>query len=362
MLHKLQISLIVLFIILFNAANAQEGGEQLPFVRGNRIIFQDNFEKDGLGDFPAFWNSNGTGSVKIPNGFNKKFLLITENSVVNPQLKKPLPENFTIEFDLLILNDPPIRMASFGFGNKPFTVSNMLAPKDGIVFSLHSNNHKYSEGLKYGTQKFSSSDFKLKTQQYATPLNKIINVGISVNGKRIRLYLDGQKKLDMPTSFDESFRKSFFFNATVHGSADSKLNYFYISNLIIAEAGLDKRSEVIKDLFEKGRASTTAIQFNNNSSILTAQSNTIVTELANAMKENQTVKIKIIGHTDDNGDDKSNITLSKKRAEAVKLALIKQGIAASRLQSDGKGETEPVADNSTIEGKSANRRVEFIKY
>ena len=74
------------------------------------------------------------------------------------------------------------------------------------------------------------------------------------------------------------------------------------------------------------------------------------------------VKIKIIGHTDSDGTDAANLELSKKRSDAVKAALVKDySIEESRLQTDGKGESVPVGDNKTKEGKAQNRRVEFIK-
>jgi OmpA-OmpF porin, OOP family len=74
------------------------------------------------------------------------------------------------------------------------------------------------------------------------------------------------------------------------------------------------------------------------------------------------VKVKIIGHTDSDGDDKKNLELSKKRAEAVKASLSKDfGIDESRMQTDGKGESQPVDKNDSALGKANNRRVEFIK-
>ena len=89
-----------------------------------------------------------------------------------------------------------------------------------------------------------------------------------------------------------------------------------------------------------------------NSDKLTGASTAIIQEFADAMKENPSLKIKIIGHTDNDGDDEKNIALSKKRAAAVKAKLVTMGIANSRLQTDGKGEKEPVADNETTDGKS----------
>jgi len=74
------------------------------------------------------------------------------------------------------------------------------------------------------------------------------------------------------------------------------------------------------------------------------------------------VRVKIVGHTDSDGDDKLNLDLSKRRAESVKSALSGQfGIDASRLETEGAGESKPVAANDTPENKAKNRRVELIK-
>ena len=80
------------------------------------------------------------------------------------------------------------------------------------------------------------------------------------------------------------------------------------------------------------------------------------------MKENATVKVRIIGHTDADGEDAKNLDLSKRRAASVKNTLQSEfGIEASRMETDGKGEAQPVAPNTTAEGKANNRRVEFVK-
>ena len=74
------------------------------------------------------------------------------------------------------------------------------------------------------------------------------------------------------------------------------------------------------------------------------------------------MKLNIIGHTDADGPDDNNLKLSKKRAEAVKNALITiYNISGDRLQTDGKGESVPIGDNKTTDGKAQNRRVEFVK-
>jgi len=84
--------------------------------------------------------------------------------------------------------------------------------------------------------------------------------------------------------------------------------------------------------------------------------------MADVMKEYADLKVKIVGHTDADGSDAANLELSKKRAASVKESLAKVfGIDESRMETDGKGESEPIDKNDTPAGKANNRRVEFIK-
>jgi outer membrane protein OmpA-like peptidoglycan-associated protein len=82
-------------------------------------------------------------------------------------------------------------------------------------------------------------------------------------------------------------------------------------------------------------------------------------ELAGVLMKKPTWKLEISGHTDNAGDDESNLVLSKKRAEAVKTYLVSKGIDATRFVINYFGETKPIADNSTSEGRAKNRRVEM---
>lgn len=92
------------------------------------------------------------------------------------------------------------------------------------------------------------------------------------------------------------------------------------------------------------------------------QSLGLIREIAGALQDNPDVKVRITGHTDSDGSAAANMDLSKRRAQAVKTVLVKTyNIAESRLATDGKGASKPVADNQTPEGKSQNRRVDFDK-
>ena len=72
------------------------------------------------------------------------------------------------------------------------------------------------------------------------------------------------------------------------------------------------------------------------------------------------MRIKILGHTDAVGEEEDNLILSSERAKSVKEALVVKGIEASRIETEGMGESQAIADNSTEEGRALNRRTEFI--
>ncbi len=115
-------------------------------------------------------------------------------------------------------------------------------------------------------------------------------------------------------------------------------------------------------LLTEGKLISYGIYFDVNKDVVKPESYPSIKEIAAILKDNPTVKIKIVGHTDSDGDDKSNLDLSKRRAASVKNALVKDfGVDAARIETDGKGESEPVAKNDSGVNKALNRRVEFIK-
>lgn len=101
------------------------------------------------------------------------------------------------------------------------------------------------------------------------------------------------------------------------------------------------------------------IEFESGSAILTATGQQILDEMAVALNKVGGKKVKIIGHTDSSGDATKNTVLSQQRAAAVQSYLVSKSIAADRLSTEGKGSSQPVADNATAEGRRKNRRIEF---
>lgn len=101
------------------------------------------------------------------------------------------------------------------------------------------------------------------------------------------------------------------------------------------------------------------IEFESGSSVLLPAGTQILDEMVVALNRVQGKNVKIIGHTDSQGDPTRNQPLSLQRADAVKNYLIAKGIAATRLSVEGKGSQVPVADNAIPEGRKKNRRIEF---
>ncbi len=86
----------------------------------------------------------------------------------------------------------------------------------------------------------------------------------------------------------------------------------------------------------------------------------LLNEVAQALADHPTLNVRIEGHTDSQGSDKSNLTLSQKRAASVRTYLITKGVDPSRMVAEGYGERVPIADNRTGGGRTQNRRVEFV--
>ncbi len=102
-----------------------------------------------------------------------------------------------------------------------------------------------------------------------------------------------------------------------------------------------------------------SIQFETGKAVIRKESYDIIDQVVIVMKDYPQIEVRIEGHTDSDGAETANQRLSKARADAVFEYMISHGVQASRLRTDGFGESRPIDTNRTSDGKSANRRVEF---
>ncbi|MFY7670415.1 OmpA family protein [Tenacibaculum sp. MEBiC06402] len=118
--------------------------------------------------------------------------------------------------------------------------------------------------------------------------------------------------------------------------------------------------KMINDINSQGYVSL-SINFDMGKSRIKAESYEIINEISKMLKSNPDLKISIEGHTDNTGDENTNLKLSNNRAKSVLIALLDEGIDESRLTSKGFGQTKPIEDNSTEDDRAKNRRVELRK-
>jgi outer membrane protein OmpA-like peptidoglycan-associated protein len=173
----------------------------------------------------------------------------------------------------------------------------------------------------------------------------------------MRVYLNEEKAFDLPRAFpaNKSYSTVLF---EIWGNMNNDIDRYLIGNIKFSTGVPDTRNKLITE----GKFVTRGILFDVNSDKIKPESFGTLKDIAGVLTENPSVKVNIVGHTDSDGKDADNLTLSKRRAQSVKANLVKNfGIDASRLETDGKGASQPVDNNTTPEGKANNRRVEFIK-
>jgi len=338
------------------------------FVPGDKIIYAEDFSPDQVGEFPLKWNTNGTGEVVTIEGQAEKWLKMTSDTKYEAPYANKLPQNYTVEFDLLLDFKESMRVPDMEF--LIYNKASKLTYPPGLRLFIGPQSGTYNSGDAQNTiDRFRLISYDDKGKEFLHSKDQLIgelynnktkpvHVAFWVQKERVRVWINQQKIFDLPKALPPSAELTGFqMEMGQYGSEASNYNY-YLSNLKIAEATADTRSKLITE----GNWSTTGILFDVNSDKIKPTSYGVLKEIATTLKENPDVKVKIIGHTDSDGDDAKNLDLSKRRAAAVKIILASEfSIEPSRMETDGSGETKPAGDNKTPEGKAQNRRVEFAK-
>ncbi|PWT93271.1 MAG: OmpA family protein [Acidobacteria bacterium] len=327
------------------------------FVPGEKIVVFEDFMQDAIGDLPAKWNTNGACETVTIEGQPGQWMKMTQKGVFMPDFIDSIPPDCTLEFDLMV--DKP--SGSWGILPVLAELDNRGKPEDW----RNSKNYFMLTLLTPGENGVAMSDYNKKKNGDGdhTPgvqinafsdLTKPVHVAMWRQKERLRIYLNEEKTWDVPKAIDLQAKFNSFILVI---EAKGNWNY-YMSNLRLAVGAPDTRKKIL----EQNKWVTHGILFDVNSDKIKPESYGTIKEMATVLKENPDLKVKIVGHTDSDGSDAANLDLSKKRSAAVKDFLVKEfGIDEGRMQTDGKGETEPIDKNDTPAGKANNRRVEFIK-
>lgn len=326
---------------------------QYDFIPGDKILLFEDFSQDALGDFPALWTTDVAGEVNRLNiAQGNWFNLNSKEGTYWFMNDIDFPKNFIIEMDIVPKKQGGRFAADvvlFGENSHSEMDKNGDPGTCGLHISIETTVWE-TKGYKKGVNEklTGSSVINLVEPE------KVNHVIEWVQNRRVRIYHKGGKVLDIPTNIYEGSKFSRLCFKLYRGASAGS----YISNIKLTNAAPDTRSKLLTE----GKLVTYGIYFDVNKDIVKPESYGTLKDIANVLKGAPEVKVKIVGHTDSDGDDKSNLDLSKRRAASVKNVLVKDfAIDVSMLETDGKGESEPVAPNDNITNKALNRRVEFIK-
>lgn len=337
---------------------AMQTYSKYDFVPGEKVIFYEDFSQDAVGDFPALWNTNGSAEVVTTNLFPGNWMRFIMRECVWTDALLKLPENYTIEFDVIPISGPESNGGMAGWSMRLMQAKNAKAwdagsaPGQGGFFFWveYFGRPGYSTWL-YGAECEKSNLRAYKEgDEFKEKINQKYHIAIWVQKSRIRLYQDQNKLFDSPKAFPTGCVKPDRLRFE-DGAA-------MISNIRIAVGAPDMRNK----LMTEGKLVTYGIYFDVNKDVVKPESYGTLKEIAAILNEVPDVKVKIVGHTDSDGADAANLDLSKRRAASVKNELVKSfSVKGDRLVTDGMGESQPVAPNDTPANKALNRRVEFIK-
>lgn len=328
-----------------------ESYSNYDFIPGDKILFYEDFSQENIGDLPALWASNGSGEVKTLNiAEGKWFHMNGEDASYCFTRALTLPVNFIMEFDFI----PDAEYSdgiilTFYQETEYMEFNDELYPGEKGLHIVIGNDMWESKGYDYDSDNWLEG----LGRKASVEKEKVNHIIVWVQNRRLRIYHKGEKALDMGTNI---FAGTEFNRFRFSGWDRASLPY--VSNIKITTASPDTRSKLITE----GKLVTYGIYFDSGKDIVKPESFGTLNDIASVLKENPELRIKITGHTDSDGDDAMNLDLSKRRANNVKQYFAKQfQIDSNRIETDGKGETEPIATDNSAENKAQNRRVEFIK-
>lgn len=322
--------------------NAQAAAEEAlvlnwakyDFVPGDKVIFEDNQLGEENGEFPSRWDLV-QGTIENAEFGGENVIMFRGGSpTIIPYLKNSnadyLPEVFTVEFDL-------------------FLPSNVFK-----VFFFDRKNQKKPRGansLDIWTSYMNMNPARSDLPNGKSIAKKWSHISIAFTNGKLKAYIDDTRLINIPRLDFNPTGISFH----VYHANDNNLSY--IKNIRIAEGGVKYYDRFLQD----GKIIANGIRFDVNKATLRPESMGVINEIAALMQGHPEINFSVEGHTDSDGDEASNQTLSENRAQAVLQTLVKMEIDSNRLTSKGWGESKPMDTNDTPEGKANNRRVEFVK-
>lgn len=322
---------------------------------GDRVLLYEDFESEYVGNVPRRVDFD-SGVMEVVAEDGNQLLRFADGSGIAWPLPETLPERFTIEFDLysaddwnsLILGTGPLAEAYAG-GDRYDCFQGNLRGHEAAEFRVGSI---FETGVH-------SENGGSSLQNQDAHEQGMVPVRIAVDGSSVKMYVGNNRVANVPNAdVQRTDRLLMTVCGELSATDDGQRGPVLLDNLRIAAGG---RTIFYDALMTDGRVATRGILFDTGSARIRPESTPTLRDLARTLQQHGDLQLRIEGHTDNTGSADTNQRLSQERAEAVRAWLIGEGIDGSRLEAAGLGQTQPAADNGTLEGRQQNRRVELVR-
>lgn len=328
-------------------ASRQEPGEgawrNYDFVPGERILFHEDYASDDVGDFPQRLEFQA-GNMEVVDSDGLRLLRVTSGSPRDAQFAIPLTEElaerFTLEF--------PVHWSARNlFVRVYFEADGAAKPPAGGTYQPQ---HLVVDHRETGVDDW-QGDGPVATQAMREIHDGWVTVRLMADGDHVKAFVNEQRVANVPQAHLGRDSKIWF---TMHDPTDEVP--IYIGAITVAAGGRD----LYDRLAAEGTIATRGILFATDSDEILPESTPTLEEIGQMLRDHPDLRLGITGHTDSEGGDEYNLDLSNRRAASVVRFLVEEfGVDRDRLESTGKGETEPVDTNEIAEGRANNRRVEL---
>ena len=242
-----------------------------------------------------------------------------------------------------------------------FYISECSENFNELTLRISSEKTEAKEGNLFTITYYFNADAGEKAKSPFQIIKNYENAVVKNGGKMIYKNTD-PLGAELEATFNLSTKdKNYWVKIGSFGGTANEVEHYALYVLEMEPMKQEIQASEMMDALNKDGFIALYINFETGKSEIKPESQEIVNQIAEMLKQNSDLKISIEGHTDNVGTDKSNQTLSENRAKSVMTALVGHGIDKARLSSKGWGSAKPIADNRTEEGKAKNRRVEIVK-
>jgi OmpA-OmpF porin, OOP family len=304
------------------------------FLPGDRVLFVEDFSRDRVGNFPQRLDFVA-GNLEIVEWRGKPLLRSTAESGFTIALGEPLPEQFTIELELLL-------------GAPTWQAELITEPqRRHYDVTMYRGGSLFRFSRESGIAGRTGPTALTRTDLHET----LVPVRIMVDGSYAKVFVGERRIANVPNAV---LVRTDGVQLWLRGTEDRPS---FISSIRIAAGG----RKLYDALNEAGRVATQGIYFDTGSDRILPESTATLAEILGMLEKHGALRLLIEGHTDSVGDDASNQHLSERRAASVMQYLVAHGIDAARLEARGFGETRPAVTADTPEARQQNRRVELVR-